>query len=72
MGRVLDRIGARRGFSFAIVVWSITAMGHALARTVGGFSLARATLGRDDDAGAVGESPPLSADMGLRDRKVAH
>jgi ACS family hexuronate transporter-like MFS transporter len=45
MGRVLDRIGARLGFSFAIVVWSLAAMAHAFARTVGGFSLARATLG---------------------------
>jgi len=45
MGRVLDRVGARLGFSFAIVLWSLAAMGHALARTVGGFSIARASLG---------------------------
>jgi NAD(P)-dependent dehydrogenase (short-subunit alcohol dehydrogenase family)/MFS family permease len=45
MGRVLDRIGVRRGFSAAIVVWSAAAAAHALARTVGGFSLARAALG---------------------------
>jgi MFS transporter, ACS family, aldohexuronate transporter len=45
MGRVLDRIGARRGFTLAIVVWSVAAMGHALARTVAGFSAARALLG---------------------------
>ena len=45
MGRVLDRIGARRGFSFAIVFWSLAAMGHALARSVAGFSFARAALG---------------------------
>ena len=45
MGRVLDRIGARRGFSFAIVFWSLAAMAHALARSVAGFSFARAALG---------------------------
>jgi MFS transporter, ACS family, hexuronate transporter len=45
MGRVLDRIGVRRGFSLAIVVWSLAAMGHALARGVAGFSAARAFLG---------------------------
>jgi ACS family hexuronate transporter-like MFS transporter len=45
MGRVIDWIGARRGFSFAIVLWSLAAMGHALARTVAGFSIARALLG---------------------------
>lgn len=45
MGRVLDRIGVRTGFSVAIVLWSLAAMGHALARTVTGFSIARASLG---------------------------
>jgi MFS family permease len=33
MGRLLDRIGVRRGFSFAIVAWSLAAMAHAFARS---------------------------------------
>ena len=45
MGRLMDRIGVRWGFSFAIVSWSLAAMAHALARTAGGFSIARAALG---------------------------
>ncbi|HEY9226357.1 MAG TPA: MFS transporter [Gemmatimonadaceae bacterium] len=45
MGRLLDRIGTRRGFAFAIVAWSLAAMGHALARTAAGFSAARGFLG---------------------------
>jgi ACS family hexuronate transporter-like MFS transporter len=45
MGRLIDRIGVRRGFAFAVVAWSIAAMAHALARTAGGFSIARAALG---------------------------
>ena len=45
MGRLLDRIGVRAGFALAIVVWSAAAMGHALARTAAGFSVARAMLG---------------------------
>ena len=45
MGRLLDRIGVRKGFSFAIVAWSLAAMGHAFARTTAGFSVARAALG---------------------------
>lgn len=44
-GRVMDRIGARKGLSFAIVGWSLAAMGHAVARTVTGFGVARALLG---------------------------
>ncbi|HEU0301423.1 MAG TPA: MFS transporter, partial [Longimicrobium sp.] len=45
MGRLLDRIGVRRGFAFAIVAWSLAAMGHAFARTAQGFALARGALG---------------------------
>lgn len=45
MGRLLDRIGVRKGFSFAIVAWSLAAMSHAFARTAAGFSVARAALG---------------------------
>jgi MFS transporter, ACS family, hexuronate transporter len=45
MGRLLDRIGVRKGFAFAIVAWSIAAMGHAFARTAAGFSIARGALG---------------------------
>lgn len=45
MGRLIDRIGVRRGFSFSIVAWSLAAMAHALMRSVAGFSFARALLG---------------------------
>jgi ACS family hexuronate transporter-like MFS transporter len=45
MGRVMDRVGTRKGFAFAVVVWSIAAMGHAFARGVAGFSAARFALG---------------------------
>jgi MFS transporter, ACS family, hexuronate transporter len=30
-GRVMDRLGTRRGFAIAVTVWSIAAVGHALA-----------------------------------------
>ena len=49
MGRLLDRIGVRRGLTGFVGLWSLAAMGHALAGTVTGFSVARALLG-------VGES----------------
>src|ERR687891_2251567 len=45
VGRMMDRIGTRKGFSLAIVFWSLAAMGHALARTVFGFGVARFFLG---------------------------
>ncbi len=45
VGRLMDWLGTRKGFSFAIVFWSFAAMGHAFARSVMGFSVARFALG---------------------------
>ncbi len=44
-GRLIDRIGVRKGFIGAIIVWSVAAMSHALATTAAGFSAARFALG---------------------------
>src|SRR3989440_12628470 len=44
IGRVMDRLGTRKGFSVAIVIWSLAAMGHALARSAFGFGVARFAL----------------------------
>jgi ACS family hexuronate transporter-like MFS transporter len=45
MGGVIDRIGTRIGYAVAISVWSLAAMGHALANSVMGFATARFMLG---------------------------
>ena len=45
VGRLMDALGTRRGFSLAVVGWSLAAMGHALSRTVLGFGVARSLLG---------------------------
>ncbi len=45
LGRLMDRLGTRRGFSLAIVFWSFAAMGHAFVQSVMGFSAARFALG---------------------------
>lgn len=45
MGRLLDRLGTRRGYSLSVVFWSLAAMAHAAAGSVGGFVAARAALG---------------------------
>jgi len=45
MGRLIDRVGTRIGYALSIAVWSLSAMGHALANSVGGFVLARFMLG---------------------------
>jgi ACS family hexuronate transporter-like MFS transporter len=45
VGSLMDRFGTRKGFSFAVMFWSLAAMGHALARSVFGFGVARFALG---------------------------
>lgn len=45
MGSLMDRIGTRKGFSIAVVFWSLAAVGHAFARSVFGFGVARFALG---------------------------
>jgi ACS family hexuronate transporter-like MFS transporter len=44
-GRWVDRIGARLGYTISVILWSIAAVSHALARTAWGFAAARAGLG---------------------------
>lgn len=56
IGRVMDWLGTRKGFSFAVIFWSVAAMGHALARSVMGFSVARFALG-------IGESGNFPASI---------
>jgi len=45
VGRVMDKLGTRKGYSLAIIVWSLAAMGHAFARSAFGFGVARFALG---------------------------
>jgi ACS family hexuronate transporter-like MFS transporter len=44
-GWLIDRIGTRIGYSLSVIVWSVSAMLHAVARSVAGFSFARVGLG---------------------------
>ncbi len=44
-GRVVDKIGTRLGYILIMGVWSLSAMGHALASTAFEFGIARFCLG---------------------------
>src|SRR5512137_1710376 len=49
MGKWIDMMGTRKGYLMSIGIWSVAALGHALARTWVGFAAARFGL-------AVGQS----------------
>ena len=44
-GWLIDKIGTKAGYSWSVVIWSLSGMFHALARSVSGFSMARIGLG---------------------------
>jgi ACS family hexuronate transporter-like MFS transporter len=44
-GRFVDKVGTRIGYMVIMAVWSVSAMGHALANTVLEFGIARFSLG---------------------------
>lgn len=44
-GALIDRLGTRIGYTLSIGIWSLAAMGHALAGSVLGFGVARFALG---------------------------
>jgi ACS family hexuronate transporter-like MFS transporter len=44
-GRFVDKVGTRVGYMVIMAVWSLSAMGHALANTVLEFGVARFSLG---------------------------
>jgi ACS family hexuronate transporter-like MFS transporter len=45
VGRFVDRVGTKMGYAVALVLWSLAAAGHALARTPQSFKVARFFLG---------------------------
>ncbi len=44
-GRVIDKLGTKKGYAWATGLWSLSAVGHALANSVFGFGVARTALG---------------------------
>lgn len=45
IGYIIDRLGTRRGFSLAVIIWAIASLSHAAARSWIGFAVARLGLG---------------------------
>jgi len=54
VGAIIDRVGVRKGYAWAMVIWSVAGMFHAVARSVVAFSVARFSL-------ALGESANFPA-----------
>ena len=70
-GRIMDWLGSRRGFTLAIIVWSLAAMGHAFARSVAGFSFARAALGIGEAGNFPGANKTIAEWFPKKERAFA-
>jgi len=44
-GKILDKLGTRAGYLWAVIIWSTAEMAHAVVRSVRGFAIARFVLG---------------------------
>jgi len=44
-GRVVDRVGVKKGYALSIGLWALASLSHVLARTPLGFGMARFALG---------------------------
>ena len=71
VGRALDAVGTRRGYSLAIGLWSLAAMAHAAAASVGGFIAARFALGLGEAGGFPGAVKAVSEWFPKRERAFA-
>ena len=70
-GRMMDRIGVRKGFTAAIVTWSVAAMSHAFAATATGFSAARFALGVGESGNFPGSIKTVAEWFPARERAFA-
>ena len=60
-GAVFDRVGNRRGYSLAILIWSVAETGHAFARGLASLSLMRGLLGLGEAGNWPGATRTIAA-----------
>jgi len=70
-GRIYDMIGTRRGFILSIVVWSLAALAHAMARSAAAFSAFRAFLGFGEAGNWPGAAKVAGEWFPVRERALA-
>jgi ACS family hexuronate transporter-like MFS transporter len=70
-GNLMDKLGTRIGFSISVFLWSLAAMGHALARTVFGFGAARFALGLGESGNFPASIKTVAEWFPVRERAFA-
>ncbi|MEO6723677.1 MAG: MFS transporter, partial [Blastocatellia bacterium] len=70
-GKLYDRVGTRRGFTISILVWSLAAMAHALARGLASLSAFRFVLGLGEAGNWPGAAKTIAEWFPVRERAFA-
>ena len=70
-GRIMDRLGTRKGFSLTIAWWSAAAMLHSLARSARSFALCRFLLAMGEAGNWPGGVKVVSEWFPVRERAFA-
>ena len=70
-GMIIDWLGTRRGLPLFLSGWSVATMLHALANTVGQFSLCRVVLGATQPANFAAGVKAVSEWFPMRERALA-
>ena len=69
-GKLYDRIGTRRGFSISILIWSLAAMAHSIARGLFSLSLFRFILGLGEAGNWPGAAKTVAEWFPVRQRAL--
>ncbi len=70
-GRIIDRIGTRKGFAYSVGSWSLVSLLHAFANSVGQFSIARFFLGVTESGNFPAGIKSISEWFPLKERALA-
>lgn len=70
-GRIIDRIGSKKGLSLAVGGWSVISILHAIARTAGQFTVVRFLLGITESANFPAGVKTVAEWFPLRERALA-
>jgi ACS family hexuronate transporter-like MFS transporter len=70
-GRMIDILGTRLGYMLAVLVWSLAAMGHALASSAMQFGVARFFLGLGESANFPAALKTVTTWFPRRERTLA-
>ena len=71
IGKLIDWLGTRKGFSLAVLFWSLSAMAHAAAGSVAQFAAARFSLGIGEAGSFPGSIKAIAEWFPKKERALA-